>query len=84
MAETPTERNDRIYREARAAGEPVFVLRAKDRLALDTIDAYGHTALTEGATDDFMDALLDVEREFATWRADNPDAMKLPDVRDGG
>jgi len=79
MTETPTERNRRIFQEANANGEPVFVIRAKDRHAPAAILAYGVIASDSG--DEFCDALDDLVLEVERWQAAHPDLVKTPDLR---
>jgi tryptophan 2,3-dioxygenase len=79
MKESPTERNARIFKEATEAGEPVFVIRAKDLTAIDAIRAY--TQLAEKSTYEFLTALVELEDEFIEWRDNNPDKLKYPDLR---
>lgn len=79
MSETPTERNRRIYLDATAAGEPVFVIRAKDRHAPSAILAYAVIASDSG--DAFCDALDELVAEVEAWQAANPEQVKAPDLR---
>lgn len=79
--ETPTERNRRIFEEATARGEPVFVVRAKDFLGIGAIVAYAN--LADGhATPEFMAALNDLTREFHAWRQEHESELSLPDLRE--
>lgn len=79
MTETPTDRNRRIFREATEAGEPVFVIRAKDRHAPSAILAYATIASESG--DEFASALDELVNEVEDWQAAHPDAVKTPDLR---
>jgi hypothetical protein len=84
MTETPTERNRRIFEDATAAGEPVFVLRAKDTYAPYAIEQYGGlVAAGEGDRFDpaFGEALDAAVSRFHEWRRANPDSVKAPDLR---
>jgi hypothetical protein len=56
--------------------EPVFILRAKDILAIDTLEEY--TELLPPNTDHFK-AINNVRKKFNNWRAANQDKIKEPD-----
>jgi len=57
---------------------PVFPLRAKDRLALATIEFYRAECEAHGLTEQAreVDAAID---EWVAWQARNLDQMKMPD-----
>lgn len=70
--------------------EPLFILRAQDRLAVPTIACYdaafGFAAMASGKTlhdpdtvRHFSDHLWAVIENFRRWSQRNPDTMKLPD-----
>lgn len=62
--------------------EPIFILRAKDKLAFTTLLEYERLAMRRGAGDipqQFMDNLEQVIDRFEKWAEENPDKMKLPD-----
>ena len=64
--------------------EPVFVLRAQDRLAVATLARYRNLADTIERPEDRRDeewfAGLDgVIEEFQQWQAEHGDKVKLPD-----
>lgn len=59
--------------------EPIFILRAQDDAAVETIEVYKVEAKTAGSSDDFIE---DVDRallEFENWRLNNADLCKVPD-----
>lgn len=58
--------------------EPVFVLRAQDRLAPFVIDAYVREANNRGLDDVAHEALKSAEK-FRKWQERFPQATKLPD-----
>ena len=78
--ETPTERNRRIYEEATAQDEPVFVIRAKDLTSISAIMLYRelHAMNTSPG---FNDALTDLIGDFREWQQAHTDQMKVPDLR---
>lgn len=82
MVETPSERNRRIFADATARDEPVFVIRAQDRHAPYAVDAYVDLLDYQGTPDPaFSDALAGLRRDVVAWQADHPDLVKEPDVR---
>jgi len=65
-------------------GEPIFVLRAQDDLALHTVVGYMNVArqiedLKVRPSDQWFDHMNGVVNEFAAFRTDHPDKMKVPD-----
>jgi len=58
-------------------GEPVFVLRAQDRLAMDVLHEYLKLGQAMGAKN--MGRVRAVHTRFAQWRDANPGRMKVPD-----
>ena len=85
--ETPAQRNARIFREAAASGEPVFVIRAKDILAVDALlaygELYGHLGVA-GQDPAFVVALAELEADMRQWRNAHMAQLKVPDVRPVG
>lgn len=63
--------------EAALDGEPVFILRAKDNLAMDTLIDYHNRALANKATN--TSRISDAKRKFASWRIANTNKCKNPD-----
>jgi hypothetical protein len=80
MRESPTERNARIFHGATAAGEPVFVIRAKDDVALQAIGAYMAYAIAHGVDLAFIEACDALVADFEQWRREHPDLCKTPDI----
>jgi hypothetical protein len=62
-------------------GEPVFVLRAKDRKAESALHFYYDRcrAGIARSPENHLDGIERAFRAFAKFRADNPDLMKDPD-----
>lgn len=77
--ETPTERNARIFHEATARSEPVFVIRAQDRYAVLAIQAYAD--LLDNPDPQMIDALAARSLEVVAWQEANPTLIKYPDLR---
>lgn len=59
--------------------EPIFILRAQDRAANETILDYEQNAKDEGATPQFLDGVQDALAKFEQWQGSHPDALKIPD-----
>lgn len=65
--------------------EPVFVIRAQDKAATDTIQDYGQNAMDEGATMEFIQGVIATHRPdsvwgtFVRWQEENEDKVKVPD-----
>jgi hypothetical protein len=57
---------------------PVFVIKAKDKLAASTIECYLTYCEDEGL-DEQAEEVRKAIAEFEAWQARNPAAMKLPD-----
>lgn len=62
------------------SGMPVFVIKAKDTLAIEAIQAYRTLCLRQGLAD--MAAQVDLALdEIAAWQAAHPDDVRLPSHR---
>lgn len=57
---------------------PVFVIKGKDRLALDTIRAYQALCTDHGLTEQARE-VGKAYREVLDWQRWNPGALQLPD-----
>lgn len=57
---------------------PVFVLKAKDRLAADVIEEYARRCVDRGLNRQARHVRLAVD-EMRAWQVRHPEAMKLPD-----
>ena len=62
------------------AGEPVFVLRARDLTALEMLRAYVQMCEHAGSPQSHLDAIGEVREAFSTWRAEHADEVKVPDT----
>lgn len=58
-------------------GEPFFLLRAKDLLAIPTLVHYSRLANTNAP--EVAAGVSAVTVEFAEWQARNPEHVRLPD-----
>lgn len=62
--------------------EPIFILRGKDKFALQTIDYYGHSIDIAVRRPELQPFLQDVDNcaaEFQMFAAEHSDRMKVPD-----
>ena len=60
-------------------GEPVFVIRAQDRLAVDAISAWIGLARAAGIFGNKLQRATDVRAEVARWQRMSRDKVKDPD-----
>lgn len=60
-------------------GEPVFLLRATDRLAGVAIRYYAHVCTSEGCDEEHVAAAYGHAERIEAWQAQNPDLVKRPD-----
>jgi hypothetical protein len=63
------------------ADEPLFILRAKDKLALALLEKYEKLAYKAGCERDFIMAIHKAMERFASWQSqiENNSKIKLPD-----
>jgi len=59
--------------------EPVFILRAKDRAALGTLYNYLENSRITGSGQEQQKVVLKRIADFATFRSDHQDRVKVPD-----
>ena len=59
------------------ADEPVFVLRAQDACAIDTLHAYVNACEAHGASDEHLEAVDVVRKRFMAWQRTH--STKVPD-----
>ncbi len=59
--------------------EPVFILRAQDEQAEQTIDFYGQLSAENERRQEFIDGVSGRLEEFRRWATENPEKVKLPD-----
>lgn len=60
-------------------GEPVFILRAADAAALETLGAYLGMCAFLGCSADHLGGIQDIINQFELWQHTNPELVKLPD-----
>ncbi len=57
--------------------EPVFVLRGKDKFALQAIQAYHEAVKNGGATSDFVNEINEIKMDYEAFA--NESVVKIPD-----
>lgn len=74
---------DRKYGNVTVPGipgdEPIFILRARDIAAAQTIADYAARCEAVGSPQDHVDAAQEVHAAFRDWAYAYPDRMKVPD-----
>lgn len=58
-------------------GEPVFIIRAQDRLAAGAVASYLDSAMAVGARN--QERVAEALREIKLWQQANRNRVKLPD-----
>jgi hypothetical protein len=74
-----TEKDLKIIEDAEREGIPIFVLTAKDLIAVNAITSYYNACCWAKCNDQHCNAIERRIEDFKTWKALNPDKMKLPD-----
>ncbi len=69
--------------EAIPEDEPVFILRARDRLAIPTLVTYLKFSELDGCNDHHKETLAEAVAAFEEFADQNPDRMKQPGVTRG-
>lgn len=59
--------------------EPIFILRAQDKLAIHVIQEYAAMADEVGIPATFVEDVEDDVMAFTMWQKENPDRVKYPD-----
>lgn len=73
-----TDKDKKIIEDSERDGIPIFVLTAKDRLALDTIIAYREMCAKACTPEHFQGVEKRID-DFYKWRIKNEGKMKMPD-----
>lgn len=63
--------------------EPLFLLRARDRLALAAIQYYYTLSLADSATDYHIDGVSRAAEAFSRFASEHPERMKQPGITRG-
>lgn len=59
--------------------EPIFILRAQDKAAPQTINQYAENAIRNGSDSQHAAGARIVSGDFRKWQEDNPDKVKAAD-----
>jgi hypothetical protein len=59
--------------------EPIFILRAQDALAADSIFDYKKRVEANNVPSEFVRGVGQVIHDFDMWQRENPKRVKLPD-----
>lgn len=59
--------------------EPVFVIRAKDEVSVQTLNQYADNATRNGSPSEHHASVRRRAAEFQEWQDANPDLVKTPD-----
>ncbi len=73
-----TDKDKKIIRDSAYNNIPIFVLTAKDKMAVETLIAYRDLCAADCSTEHFQGIEKRIN-EFTNWEVDNPDKMKIPD-----
>jgi len=60
--------------------EPLFIFRAKDRLAIKSLAHYFCSCVMDECTSEQVNSLANTIIEWAKWQKNNPDKMKQPGI----
>jgi len=69
----------KIIKDAEENGTPIFILTAKDKLAMETLDEYLMLCASNNCTSQHTDDVKNRMDEFEEWQNNNQDKVKLPD-----
>jgi hypothetical protein len=74
-------RNDQKFGRVEGVpeGEPCFILRAKDRCAVDAILAYADLCRLAGSPPEHVAEVGRQAQRFERWQAENLERLKIPD-----
>ena len=68
-----------VFESAMKNNEPVFVLRAKDSVAEDTIFEYLSRCINAGCSQEHLNGVRKIRDDFIQWKRDHQDQVKRPD-----
>ena len=75
----PKSKLDKILAEVSDKDEPIFLMRAKDKLSRATIKFYIALAKQNNCDPAFIEELKVIKKEFTAWRRANKTKVKMPD-----
>jgi len=68
-----------ILEKALSRNEPVFVVRAQDKLSIAAINMYLLAAYFSDMPDKQYTEIYKIHEDFEKWQKENPDKVKMPD-----
>lgn len=76
--------NDQIVKttngEILNENEPLFLMRARDHLALPLLETYYKMCIDDGCTDHILNDMKSTISDFRQFKENNPSAMKQPGI----
>ncbi len=63
--------------------EPLFLIRARDQLAVKALMSYLRLCEVDGCTDYQLSAMREIINEFIDWQARNKSKLKQPGITKG-
>lgn len=63
--------------------EPIFILRARDNLAIELLRSYDTLSRIAGCNDFHLNMLFQTREKFSTFARENPEKMKQPSITKG-
>ena len=79
--------NDQIVKttngEILKENEPLYLLRARDHLALPLLETYYKMCISDGCTDYMLNDLKEIITDFRKFKENNPQIMKQPGITMG-
>lgn len=66
-------------RRAIPLDEPVFIIRAQDKAAAETLRYYLHLCKVEGSSEEHITAATAARDQIVAWQAAHADQVKAPD-----
>lgn len=63
--------------------EPLFLIRARDYLAIPMLERYRKACVDDGANDYILGLFDEIIREFVKYKLAHPDKMKQPGITRG-
>jgi len=68
-----------ILEKALSRNEPVFVVRAQDKLSIVAINMYCLAAYFSDISTEQLTEIYKIREDFQKWQKENPDKVKMPD-----
>jgi hypothetical protein len=68
-----------IINECHKKGEPVFVIRAKDRASVVALEAYLLVTSYGHCNPEFMEEIKQIVNDFHLWQSQNQEDTRMPD-----